>query len=192
MKVAYVRVSTTDQNADRQMDALKKYDIEKWYIEKESAKDTERPEFKKMREFVRNGDIVYIHDYSRLARNVKDLLEIVDEFEKKGVQLVNVKESIDTGKPYGKMVLTILGAIYEFERACILERQREGIESAKRRGAYARNGRKPKAVDEKFLDLYESYMKREVNKREFAEKLGVSRPTLDKLIKDHESKKHVD
>ena len=93
-RIAYVRVSTIEQNETRQIEALQKYDIDKWYIEKVSGKDTNRPKLQEMLEYVREGDIVYIHDFSRLARNTKDLLDIVEKLEKMKVHLFSEKENI--------------------------------------------------------------------------------------------------
>ena len=183
MRVAYVRVSTVDQNEERQLESLKKYDIEKWYCEKVSAKDTNRPKLQEMLDFVREGDQVYIHDFSRLARSTKDLLEIVELLKEKGVSLISTKESFDTSTATGKLMLTVIGAIVEFERQNLLERQKEGIEIAKREGKF--KGRQVKAIDEKvFLAAYDRYSSREINKGEFAELLNISRPTLDKLLKE--------
>lgn len=123
--IAYIRVSTIEQETARQTEIIKKYNIDKTFIEKVSAKDTNREQLQELLEFVREGDTVYIVDFSRLARNVKDLLDIVETLNKKGVKLVSIKENLDTATPQGKLMLTMLGAIYEFERAIILERQRE-------------------------------------------------------------------
>lgn len=182
MKVAYVRVSTVEQNEARQIEGLEKHGIEKWYIEKVSAKDTNRPKLQEMLDFVRAGDVLYIHDFSRLARSTKDLLEIVEQLQSKGVCLVSNKENIDTSTPTGKLMLTMIGAIAEFERSNLLERQREGIAIAKAENKY--KGRKPKDI--KDFDLwYAKYKNREINKVEFAKAIDVSRPTLDKLLKDY-------
>jgi len=116
-KIAYVRVSTIEQNEARQIEALEKYEIDKWFTEKISGKNTDRPELQKMLEYVREGDTVYIHDFSRLARSTKDLLEIVERFNNKGVHLVSNKENVDSSTPTGKLMLTMIGAIAEFERA---------------------------------------------------------------------------
>lgn len=184
MKVAYVRVSTQEQNEGRQLEALKKYDIEKWFTEKISGKNTDRPELKNMLDFVREGDTIYIHDFSRLARSTKDLLEIVEKLQNKGVHLVSNKENIDTSTPTGKLMLTMIGAIAEFERQNMLDRQREGIALAKVNGKY--KGRKPVEIDtEKFKAEYERYLKRELTKTELAKVLKVSRPTLDRMIKEY-------
>lgn len=183
MNVAYVRVSSVDQNESRQVEALKKYNIEKWYTEKISAKDTNRPKLKEMLDYVREGDIVYIHDFSRLARSTKDLLEIVELLESKGVSLVSNKENIDSTTPTGKLMLTMIGAIAEFERQNLLERQKEGIAIAQREGRF--KGRQVKAIDDDmFNKVYEQYQNRQITKGVFAEKLGISRPTLDKLLKE--------
>lgn len=183
MKVAYVRVSTVEQNEARQIEALKKFDIEKWFTEKISGKDTNRPELNRMLDFVREGDTVYIHDFSRLARSTKDLLEIVERLNDKGVHLVSNKEQIDSSTPTGKLMLTMIGAIAEFERTNLLERQREGIAIAKEKGVY--KGRKPIEINDTFKTEYARYQNREITKKELASILNVSRPTLDKLIKEY-------
>ena len=183
MNIAYIRVSTADQNDERQREALKKYDIEKWFEEKVSAKDTKRPKLQEMLDFVRSGDTIYIHDFSRLARSTKDLLDIFEFLKEKDVNVVSNKESFDTNTPAGKLMFTMLGAIYEFERANLLERQKEGISIAKEKGKY--KGRKIVKVPN-FDKYYEMYKQREYSKKELAEMLGISRPTLDKLIKEKE------
>jgi len=183
MNVAYVRVSTVDQNEARQVEALKKYNIEKWFQEKISGKDTNRPVLKEMLEYVREGDTIYIHDFSRLARSTKDLLDIVDLLKEKNVNLVSNKENLDTNTPTGKLMLTMIAAINEFERQNLLERQREGIQIAKDAGRY-KGGQVKKIDDTVFNELYDKYKNREINKVQFAKELNISRPTLDKLIKD--------
>lgn len=185
MKIAYVRVSTVEQNEARQIEALEKYGIEKWFTEKVSAKDTNRPQFQQMMDFAREGDTIYIHDFSRLARSTKDLLDIVEMLQSKGIHLVSNKENIDSSTPTGKLMLTMIAAINEFERTNLLERQREGIAIAKRNGKY--KGREPFSSD-KFDELYQQYIHREITKTEFARLLNISRPTLDKLIKEYENK----
>lgn len=183
MKVAYVRVSTVEQNEARQIEALEKHNIEKWYKEKVSGKDTNRPKLQEMLEFVREGDTIYIHDFSRLARSTKDLLDIVELLNKKGVNLVSNKENIDSSTPTGKLMITMIGAIAEFERQNLLERQREGIAIAKREGKF-KGGQVKKIDDDLFNKTYEEYKSRNINKKEMAGKLNISRPTLDKLLKD--------
>ena len=184
MIVGYVRVSSVDQNEARQLVTMEKYKVERVYSEKISAKDTNRPKLQELLDFVREGDTVVIHDFSRLARSTKDLLEIVELLNDKKVNLISSKENIDSSTPTGKLMLTMIGAINEFERANLLERQREGIAQAKKDGKY--KGRKE--VNIKDFDIhYNRYMNREVNKSQLAKELGISRPTLDKLIKDYEN-----
>ena len=183
MNIAYVRVSTVEQNEARQIEGLKKYQIDKWFTEKVSGKDTNRPELKNMLEFVREGDTVYVHDFSRLARSTKDLLDIVDQLNRKNVHLVSNKENLDSSTPTGKLMLTMIAAINEFERTNLLERQREGIAEAKKRGVY--KGRKEiRIADREWDELFQKYMRREINKKEFAKLLHISRPTLDKLLRE--------
>lgn len=136
MKIAYVRVSSADQNEARQIEALKNYGIEKWFTEKISAKDTNRPKLNELLDFAREGDTIYIMDFSRLARSTADLLKIVEELNQRQIVLISLKEQIDTSTPTGKLMLTMIGAINEFERQNLLERQREGIAIAKANGKY--------------------------------------------------------
>ena len=187
MIIGYVRVSTVEQNEARQLVTMDKYNVEKVFSEKVSAKDTNREELNKMLEFVREGDTIVIHDFSRLARSTKDLLNIVELLEDKKVNLISAKENINSSTPTGKLMLTMIGAINEFERTNLLERQREGIAIAKEQGKY--KGRKEIKVDN-FEEYYIRYKSREFNKTQLAKELGVSRPTLYKLIKEYEINKY--
>lgn len=184
MIIGYVRVSSIDQNNARQKEALKKYNIERLYEEKASGKDMERPELKSMLDFVREGDTVVVHDLSRLARNTKDLLTIVEDLKDRGITLISNKENLDTSTPTGRLMITMIGAIYEFERENLLERQREGIAIAKAKGKY-KGRKKIKIPESRFNDLYIRYQKGEISKKQMAEALEISRPTLDKIIKQH-------
>jgi DNA invertase Pin-like site-specific DNA recombinase len=183
MKISYIRVSTVDQNEARQREGLKKYGIEKEFSDKASGKDTNRPQLMAMLDFVREGDTVYIDDFSRLARSTKDLLNIVETLDRKGVHLVSNKENIDTSTPTGKLMLTMIGAIAEFERQNILERQREGIAIAKKKGKY-KGGKEKKIDEDTFQKGYAEYSRRMISKKQLAELLGISRPTLNKLLKE--------
>jgi len=185
MNIAYVRVSTIEQNEARQVEGLQKHNIDKWFVEKVSAKDTNRPQLKAMLEYAREGDTIYIHDFSRLARSTKDLLDIVEKLKAKGIHFVSNKENIDTSTPTGKLMLTMIGAINEFERQNLLERQREGIAIAKREGKF--KGRKEVQIND-FDRHYKRYMNREVSKIQLAKELNITRPTLDKLIEQYTEK----
>lgn len=182
MNIAYIRVSTVEQNEQRQIEAMKPFNIEKQFIEKISAKDTNRPKLQELLEFAREGDTIHVHDFSRLARSTKDLLDIVEQLSQKNIYLVSNKENIDTSTPTGKLMLTMIGAINEFERYNLLERQREGIAIAKRNGKY--KGGKRKSVPD-FENGYQRYLRREISKVGLAKELRISRPTLDKLIKEY-------
>ena len=179
MNIAYVRVSTVDQNEARQIEALEKYGIERWYTEKISGKDANRPKLQEMLEYVREGDTVHIHDLSRLARSTADLLVIVDQLSKKGVHLVSNKENIDSSTPTGKLMLTMIGAINEFERTNILERTREGIAIAKREGVY--KGRKPIDVPENWDEVTKSWRIGKITAREAMEQLSLKPNTFYRL-----------
>ena len=183
MQIAYIRVSSIDQNEQRQIEAMRRYNIEKWFIEKVSGKDTNRPKLKEMLDFAREGDTIHIHDFSRLARSTKDLLDIVEMLNSKNITLISNKENIDSSTPTGKLMLTMIGAINEFERTNLLERQREGIAIAKREKKY--KGRKAVTIPD-FEIHYQRYTTRQISKSELAKELNISRPTLDKLIKEHQ------
>ncbi|MBZ9535803.1 recombinase family protein [Cytobacillus oceanisediminis] len=184
--LSYVRVSTVEQNEQRQVKAIEeRASIDKWFIEKVSGKDTKRPQLQAMLDYMREGDTIIINDFSRLARSTKDLLELVELMQEKNVTLISLKENIDTSTPQGKLMLTMLGAINEFERMNMLERQREGIAIAKANGKY--KGRKAIEIDEKFKELHEKYMARQINKTQFANELGVSRTTLYKMIEEYDA-----
>ncbi len=183
MNIAYVRVSSVDQNEGRQIEGLKKYNIDRWYTEKVSGKDTNRPQLQEMLDYAREGDTIYILSFDRLARSTKDLLAIVEHLQQKKVHLVSSKENLDTNTATGKLMLTMIAAINEFERQNILERQKEGVALAKKEGKF--KGRQVKAIDENtFNKYYEQYKSREINKGELAAALKISRPTLDKLLKN--------
>jgi len=179
--VAYIRVSTVEQNEDRQLENLKQYQIDRFFSEKVSGKDTKRPQLQEMLRYVREGDTVYINDFSRLARSTMDLLSIVDQLQSMNVQLVSLKENIDTSTPTGKLMLQMIAAINEFERANLLERQREGIRCAKERGAY--KGRKKISVPEQeFSEMHQLWLAHKISKSEIAKRLNVSRTVVDRMI----------
>lgn len=175
MRVGYVRTSTAEQNDARQIEALEKFNIEKWYMEKVSGKDTKREQLQLMLDFVREGDEIFILDFSRLSRSVQDLLNIIELLNKKKVKLVSLKENLDTSTPTGKLMLTVIGAISEFERMNTLDRQRGGIAIAKREGKY--KGRKAMELDN-WEEVYSSWKKGEITATAACKILKITRATF--------------
>lgn len=145
MKVFYARCSTVEQNEGRQIQNAQEIGAEKVFLDKASGKNIDRPEFQRMLAYVREGDTVYCSDFSRIARNTRDLLFIVENLQSKGVEFISLKEAVDTRTPQGRFMLTVFAAMAELERETILQRQREGIELAKAQGKY--KGRKRLEVD---------------------------------------------
>ena len=185
-KIGYVRVSTEDQETARQLKLMEDYKVDKIFEEKASGKNTSRVEFKKMMDYVREGDILYVESISRLSRSVRDLLRIVDELTEKGVHFVSAKESIDTSTPQGRFVLTIFAALSELEREQLLQRQREGIEIAKAAGKY--KGRKRIEIDEELFKIfYKKWKAGEITAVQFQRKLGLIPNTFYRRIKRYES-----
>lgn len=179
-RVGYVRVSTEDQNTDRQLEGV---DLDKTFTDKISGKDTNRPELKRMLEFVREGDVVIIHSMDRLARNLDDLRRMVKELTAKGIKVQFVKENLTfTGEdsPMSNLLLSLLGAVAEFERALIRERQKEGIAAAKRKGVYGGRKRvlKPNQVEE-----LKSRAGAGEKRAALARELGISRETLYQYLR---------
>ncbi len=183
-KVGYVRVSTADQNTDRQEIALDEIGMNKYFIEKISGKNTDRPEFKKMMEYLREGDVLYIESISRLARSTKDLLNIVEILKQKKVELVSLKESIDTSTPQGKFILTVFGALAELERENTLQRQREGISVAKNKGVHF--GRPKAQIPKDFNKYYTDWKNGSITAVEVIKTLKLKKTTFYKLVKQHE------
>lgn len=189
MKVGYVRVSTVEQNPARQDELMKSFGVDKVYSEKLSGKDTKRPQFQEMIDFLREGDTLYVESFSRLSRSTRDLLDTVNTLNEKGVSLVSDKEKIDTTTPQGRLVMTVFAAIYQFERENTLERQREGIAIAKRQGKY--KGRKPIEVTDAFLKIARNWEKGELALKDAVELSGVSQSTFFRKCKQYGIKKEV-
>lgn len=182
MKIGYVRVSSVDQNEARQVVALKERGVEKLFVEKVSGKDlVNRKAIHEMVDYAREGDCIYIMDLSRLARNLKDLLDIIEILENKGVTFVSCKEALDTATPSGKLMLSMLGAIYEFERAIIRERQAEGINLAKQQGKYL--GRRKVPKPENWDEVIGQYLNRKITAKAAMEQLKLKQNKFYQFLK---------
>ena len=180
-RIGYVRVSSFDQNPERQLEHVP---IDRLFTDQASGKDTQRPELETLLAFAREGDTVVVHSMDRLARNLDDLRRLVQGLTKRGVRIEFVQEAlIFTGEdsPMSNLMLSVLGAFAEFERALIRERQREGIALAKQRGAY--RGRKKALSREKVAELRQRASLGE-QKARLAREFGVSRETLYQYLKE--------
>ena len=182
--VGYARVSSVGQNLDRQTDALESRKVDRMYTDKLSGKDTRRPGLNEMLAYVREGDTVIVASFDRLARSVSDLLKLVETFGDKGVRLVSLKENVDTGTPQGRLMLTLFGAIAEFERAIIGQRRDEGIESARKRGA--RFGRPRIEKPEGFDKAVKRWKAGKATAVETFKGLGLSKSVFYTLVKQGE------
>lgn len=180
MMVAYLRVSTEDQNLDRQRVMMDEQGIEKQFEEKLSGKDTKRPELQKMLDFVREGDSIVVESISRLARSTHDLLNIVERLKEKGVGLVSKKEAIDTTTPQGKFILTIFGALAELERESILQRQKEGIAAAKGKGKHM--GRPKFVKPENWDEVVGKWKVGEIQAVEAIKRMGIPKSSFYKNL----------
>ena len=182
MRFGYERVSTDKQELARQHDALTAYGVDNIFSEKMTGTKAHRPELDKLREQVRAGDTVVIESLSRLGRSTKDLLNLMDEWDKQEVKVVSLKEQIDTKTPTGKLLLTVLSAISQFERDITVQRTNEGLKAARARG---RKGGRPKAdakAVEKAIKLYNA---KTHSVKEITEITGVSSATLYRAIKEN-------
>ena len=193
-RIAYVRVSTAEQNTARQESKLAGYD--KVFTDKASGKNTDRPELQKMLEYVREGDTVTVDSYSRLARNTKDLLIIVDKLKEKGVAFISLKENVDTSTPQGEFMMQVFASLAEFERKQTLQRQAEGIAEAKRRDAELKaqgkqaetyKGRKPINVDNgTFAAEVKRWKEGKQTARATMQRLGLKPNTFYRRVKEIE------
>lgn len=179
MNIGYIRVSTQEQNTIRQEVLMQELGVDEVYIDRMSGKNTNRPELKKMMDYVRRGDTVIVESISRFARNTRDLLELVERLTAKGVEFVSKKEAIDTTTPTGKFMLTIFGAVAELEREYILQRQREGIAIAKEQGRYT--GRKPRQAPD-FDRVVAQWRRGEITAVEAMRTLEMSKTTFYRRV----------
>jgi DNA invertase Pin-like site-specific DNA recombinase len=182
--IGYARCSSTDQKLEVQLEALGKAGTDRIYQEKASGADAERVELAAMLDYVRQGDTVVACKLDRIARSTQHLLSIVDKLTAKGVALKVLNIDLDTATPTGKMMLTMLGAIAEFERGMMLERQRDGIAKAKEAGVYT--GRKPtaKAKSEEVMELLGQGM----TKAAVAGKVGIGIASVYRIVTEHKAK----
>lgn len=180
MLIGYARVSTQDQNLNRQIDSLKAIGCEKIYQEKITGTKKNRPELEKLLDNLRAGDIVIISELTRLSRSTKDLFELVEQVHSKGADIKSLKESwLDTTTPQGRLMFTFMAGISQFERDLISQRTREGLEAARARG---RKGGRP-TKDKKKIDLaLKMYQGKEYTINEITKATGVSKTTLYRYI----------
>ena len=186
MIIGYARVSTQEQNLDRQLDGLRARGCERIYQEKMTGTKAERPEFQKMLAALRPGDTLVTDSFSRLSRSTKDLLSLVDRLNAQGVNLISIKEQLDTTTATGKLMLTMLSALSQFERDIIAERTVDGLKAARARG---RMGGRPKAGSEKAKEqAIALYKANTLTNKEIAETVKVSTATLSRWIKESKEK----
>src|SRR4029453_6347695 len=179
-RLGYIRVSTLDQHVDRQLEGI---EVDKTFIDKASGKDTKRPQLELLMGFVRTGDTVIVHSMDRLARNLDDLRRIVHTLTGRGVRIEFVKEHLSfTGddSTMASLMLSVMGAFAEFERALIHERQREGIALAKQRGAYER---RKKSLSQAAVAALHQRMATGISKAQVAREVGISRQTLYQYLR---------
>ncbi|BDC38938.1 recombinase family protein [Paraburkholderia terrae] len=181
-QIGYVRVSSVDQNTDRQLDTVK---LDKTFTDKASGKDTNRPQLAACLDYCRDGDTLHVHSIDRLARNTENLLQIVRDLTERGVSVRFEKENLtfnggDSKSPMDELMLTMLAGFAQFERSMIRERQREGIAIAKDKGVY--KGRKPALTAEQIASI-KARAEAGEKKAVIARDLGISRETLYQYLR---------
>lgn len=182
-RIGYIRVSSFDQNPERQLEHV---EVDRMFTDKASGKDTRRPQLDTLLSFVREGDTVIVHSMDRLARNLDDLRRLVQKLTQRGVRIEFVKENLafaGEDSPMANLMLSVMGAFAEFERALIRERQREGIALAKQRGAY--RGRKKALSSEQVAELRQRASAGE-QKSKLAREFGISRETLYQYLRTND------
>lgn len=181
MVCGYARVSTADQNLDRQRDALNKYGIDRLFCEKMSGTKKSRPELDLMLEELQEGDTVVIESLSRLGRSVKNLAELIEYFNNKNIRLVSLKETIDTTSSTGRLLFTILSSLSQFERDVLIERTTEGLNAARARG---RIGGRPRSDANALKKAVALYNTKQYTVAEIREITGISKSVLYRAVKD--------
>ncbi len=182
MKIGYCRVSTDDQELALQTDALQEYGCDKLYQEKVSTRSKSRPELSKALDNLREGDSLVVWRLDRLGRDLPHLIAIVETLKEKRIEFVSLTENIDTATPTGELVFHVFASIAQFERSLNSERTKAGIAAAKRKGI--RVGRRPAMTDKQAKKASEMLQAKTITKQEVAKYFGVSRPTLDKALKE--------
>lgn len=180
MKIGYARVSTNDQSLDLQIDALEKAGCEKLYQEKISGMKDDRPQLNELVEYAREGDILVVYKLDRLGRSTKKIIELSEQLEKRGIELVSIRDNIDTTTAVGKAMFRMLAVLAEMERDLIVERTKAGLESARARG---RKGGRPKVDNKKVEKAIKLYNSQQYTVKEIEEMIGVSKATLYRSIK---------
>ena len=185
----YARVSALDQNLDRQLIEANGRGIPtaNIFTDKLSGKDTKRPELNRLMSAVASGDTVIVESISRFARNTRDLLDLVEKLNAKGVEFVSLKENIDTTTPTGKFMLTVFGAVAELERGYILQRQREGVAAAKARGV--RFGRPIKSTSENFPELVRQIERGIISTKNAQALSGLKEATFYRRLREYRAQK---
>lgn len=185
MKLLYCRVSTAEQCELRQTELAKELNIEEEniFLDKQSGKDKERKELKRLLEFCRKGDTIYCESISRMARNTKDFLEIIEQLNQKQVEFISLKECIDTSTPQGAFMLTVFSAMAQLERECILQRQQEGIAVARKYNKY--QGKPQMKIDkEKFLKVCAEWRKGNKTATQCMKELNLKPNTFYRRVKE--------
>jgi len=185
MKVGYARVSTDEQSKDAQLDALSDAGCERVYQESFSGKSRKRPELERMIDTLREGDIIVVQRLDRLGRSLKDLIELLECFKQRGVQFVSINENIDTTTAIGELAFHMIGSIAQFERRLISERTKAGLNAARARGR--KGGRRAKLTAADIKKAKAMLRDPNITKAEVALHFNVSRPTLNKALKEHTS-----
>lgn len=180
MKIGYARVSTQDQSLDMQIDALEKYGVDKVFEEKQSGKSMKREQLEEMLGYVREGDTIVVFKLDRISRSTKDLIQLMEQFEAKGIHFVSIHDNIDTSSAMGRFFFRMLASIAELERDIISERTKEGLTAARARG---RKGGRPKKDDKKIQMALKMYASKDYSLQEIKSATGVSPTSLYRYLK---------
>lgn len=188
MKIGYARVSTLEQSLDLQLDALEKAGCEKIYEEKMSGMKDDRPQLNQLIEYAREGDVLVVYKLDRLGRSTKRLIELSEELQERGIELVSIRDSIDTTTAVGKAMFKMLAVLAEMERDLISERTKAGLESARARGRVGGRPQKDKKQVDKAIKLYDT---EQYTVKEIEEMTNVSKATLYRAIKKKKEGKEI-